>query len=105
MRSGIRSFISDTKRNNEYYKKIDNYTYVFKAQISIVDFCMVFEINDDYFEEVEGESDTLAGMILEMEGRIPETGFKCSYREFSFEIVEADNKHIIKIKASRKNEE
>ncbi len=95
----------DKEPENEYYKKIDNYTYIFKAQISIVDFCKVFEINDDYFEEVEGESDTLAGMILEMEGRIPETGFKCSYREFSFEIVEADNKHIIKIKASRKNEE
>lgn len=95
----------DKEPENEYYKKIDNDTYVFKAQISIVDFSKVFEIDDDYFEEVKGESDTLAGMILEMEGRIPEVGFKCEYKEFSFEIVEADNKHIIKIKVSRKNEE
>ena len=94
----------DKEPENEYYKKIDNDTYVFKAQISIVDFSKVFEIDDDYFEEVKGESDTLAGMILEMEGRIPEVGFKCEYKEFFFEIVEADNKHIIKIKVSRKNE-
>ena len=60
--------------------------------------------NDDYFEEIEGESDTLAGMILEMEGRIPEVGFKSSYKEFTFEIVESDNKHIIKIKVIRKDE-
>ena len=95
----------DKEPENEYYKKIDNETYIFKAQISIVDFCKVFEIDDDYFEEVEGESDTLAGMILEIEGRIPEAGFKCSYNDFTFEIVEADKKHIIKIKVTRKNEE
>ena len=95
----------DKEPENEYYKKIDNETYVFKAQISIVDFCKVFEIDDDYFEEIEGESDTLAGMILEIEGRIPEIGFKCSYNDFSFEIVEADKKRIIKIKVTRKNEE
>ena len=95
----------DKEPENEYYKKIDNETYIFKAQISIVDFCKVFEIDDDYFEEIEGESDTLAGMILEIEGRIPEAGFKCSYNDFSFEIVESDKKHIIKIKVTRKNEE
>lgn len=95
----------DKEPENEYYKKIDNGTYIFKAQISIVDFCKVFEIDDDYFEEIEGESDTLAGMILEIEGRIPEVGFKCSYKDFTFEIVEADKKRIIKIKVTRKNEE
>ena len=88
----------DKEPENDNYKKIDNETYIFKAQISIVDFCKVFSIDDDYFEEIEGESDTLAGIILEMEGRIPEKGFKSSYKEFTFEIVESDNKHIIKIK-------
>lgn len=95
----------DKEPENEYYKKIDNDTYVFKAQISLIDFCRVFGINDDYFREIEGESDTLAGMILEMEGRIPEVGFKCNYREYTFEIVESDKKRIIRIKVTRKNEE
>ena len=94
----------DKEPENDNYKKIDNNTYIFKAQISIVDFCKVFGIDDDYFEEIEGESDTLAGLILEMEGRIPEAGFKSSYKEFTFEIVESDNRHIIKIKVTRKDE-
>lgn len=94
----------DKEPENDNYKKIDNETYIFKAQISIVDFCKVLNINDDFFEEIEGESDTLAGMILEMEGRIPEVGFKSFYKDFTFEIIESDNKHIIKIKVSRKNE-
>ena len=94
----------DKEPENDNYKKIDNETYIFKAQISIVDFCKVYGIDDDYFEEIEGESDTLAGMILEMEGRIPEAGFKSSYKDFTFEIVESDNRHIIKIKVIRKDE-
>ena len=95
----------DKEPENDNYKKIDNNTYIFKAQISLLDFCKVFAIDDDYFREIEGESDTIAGMILEMEGRIPEVGFKCYYNDFSFEIVESDRKRIIKIKVIRKNEE
>ena len=95
----------DKEPENDNYKKIDNETYIFKAQISRVDFCKVYGIDDDYFEEIEGESDTLAGMILEMEGRIPEAGFKSSYKDFTFEIVESDNRHIIKIKVIRKKDE
>ena len=86
-------------------KEIDYNTYIFKAQISLIDFCKIFSIDDDYFAEIEGESDTLAGLILEMEGRIPEIGFKCTYKQFSFEITEADNKHLIKIKVIYQNEE
>lgn len=94
----------DKEPENDNYKKIDNNTYIFKAQISIIDFCRVFAIDDDYFKEVEGESDTLAGMILEMEGRIPEVGFRCVYQSFTFEVVESDKKHIVKIKVIYKNE-
>lgn len=95
----------DKEPENDNYKKIDDNTYIFKAQISLVDFCKIFSIDDDYFAEIEGESDTLAGMILEMEGRIPEIGFKCTHKQFSFEITEADNKHLIKIKVIYQNEE
>lgn len=95
----------DKEPENDNYKKIDDNTYIFKAQISLIDFCKIFSIDDDYFAEIEGESDTLAGLILEMEGRIPEIGFKCTYKQFSFEITEADNKHLIKIKVIYQNEE
>lgn len=93
----------DKEPENEYYKMIDADTYLFKAQISIVDLCKVIGVDDYYFEEIEGESDTLAGLILEKEGRIPEVGFKCDFRDFNFEVMEADNKHLIRIKVTRNN--
>lgn len=95
----------DKEPENDNYKKVDDNTYIFKAQISLVDFCKIFSIDDDYFAEIEGESDTLAGLILEKEGRIPEVGFKCNYKNFYFEITEADKKHLIKIKVIYQNEE
>lgn len=91
----------DAITENKNYHKIDDKTYVFQAQISLVDFCKVFQINDLYFDDVKGESDTLGGMILEMEGRIPEAGFSTSFGDFVFQIEKADKRHIIEIKVTR----
>ena len=88
----------DTVVENQNYRKIDDKTYVFQAQTSLVDFCKVFDINDFYFEDIKGESDTLAGLILEMEGRIPQASFSTSYKEFVFQVEKADKRRIIEIK-------
>ena len=90
----------DAVAENQNYKKIDDKTYVFQAQTSLVDFCKVFDINEFYFEDIKGESDTLAGLILEMEGRIPQAGFSTSYKEFVFQIEKADKRRIIEIKVT-----
>ena len=88
----------DNVKQEQHYTKIDDNTYLFKAQTSIVDFCKVFNLNEDYFEESQGEADTLAGLVLEIEGRIPEVGFSFNLEKFNFEITEADHRRIIQIK-------
>lgn len=90
----------DVVTENANYKKIDDKTYIFQAHTSLVDFCKVFDINELYFEDIRGESDTLAGLILEMEGRIPQAGFSISYKEFAFQIEKADKRRIIEIKVT-----
>ena len=90
----------DVVAENQNYKKIDDKTYIFKAQTSLVDFCKVFEINELYFEDIKGESDTLAGLILEKESRIPPAGFSTSYKEFVCKIEKADKRRIIEIKVT-----
>ena len=90
----------DAVVENKNYKKIDDKTYIFQAHTSLVDFCKVFDINELYFENIKGESDTLAGLILEMEGRIPQAGFSTSYKEFVFQIEKADKRRIIEIKVT-----
>lgn len=88
----------DNVKQEQHYTKIDDNTYLFKAQTSIVDFCKVFNLNEDYFEELQGEADTLAGLVLEIEGRIPEIGFSFNVEKFNFEITDADPRKIIQIK-------
>ena len=88
----------DNVKQEQHYTKIDDTTYLFKAQTSIVDFCKVFNLDEDYFEELQGEADTLAGLVLEIEGRIPEIGFSFNVEKFNFEITEADPRKIIQIK-------
>lgn len=90
----------DAVNDNKFYHKIDDNTYIFQGQTSLVDFCKVFDINELYFEEIKGESDTLAGLILEMEGRIPVAGYSTSYKEFGFVIEKADKRRIIEIKVT-----
>jgi len=88
----------DNVKEEQHYTKLDENTYLFKAQTSIVDFCKVFNLSEDYFEPMQGEAETLAGLVLEIEGRIPEVGFKFNLEKFQFEITEADSRKIIQIK-------
>ena len=88
----------DNVKQEQHYTKIDDSTYLFKAQTSIVDFCKVFNVSENYFEPMQGEADTLAGLVLEIEGRIPEVGFSFNIEKFHFEITEADTRNIIQIK-------
>ena len=88
----------DQTTEEEHYKKLDDGSYLFKAQTSIVDFCKVFGVDEDYFEPMQGEADTLAGLILEIEGRIPEIGFRFNFEKFHMEITDADPKRIKEVK-------
>ena len=88
----------DETNKEEHYTKLDDGSYLFKAQTSIVDFCKVFGVDENYFEPMQGEADTLAGLILEIEGRIPEIGFKFNFEKFNMEITDADTKRIKEVK-------
>lgn len=95
----------DEEAQEKHYTKVDDHTYLFKAQTSLVDFCKVFGLDEDYFEPMQGEADTLAGLILEIEGRIPEVGFKFNFERFALEITDADTRKIIEVKVTFDEEE
>lgn len=91
---------SDSGTEEFVFNKIDEHTYLFEGKTTINDFCKILDINDEIFDEVKGESDSLAGLILELEGKIPEQGEETSYLNFTFKVVEVDLKRIKRIRVT-----
>jgi len=94
--------ISDEhEAEEELYTKTGENRYLFEGKILLNDFFKVFEMEDDYFDEIRGEADTLAGLILELRGKIPDKGEILRYRDFTFRIMDADKRRIRKIEVTR----
>ncbi|WP_299156109.1 gliding motility-associated protein GldE [uncultured Tenacibaculum sp.] len=84
------------------YSKLDENNYIFEGKITIKDFCRVLEDEDvDKFEDAKGESETIAGFILEISGKFPKKGEKINFSKYTFTIEVIDKKRIKQIKATR----
>lgn len=80
------------------YSKLDDQNYVFEASIPLIDLCRVLELPKDRFTLVDGESDTLAGLVLELAGKFLEKGEEISHDEFTFKVESVDQRKLIRIK-------
>jgi gliding motility-associated protein GldE len=97
--------ITDESDEDEVlYRKLDDRTFIFEGKILLNDLYKVLGLEDDPFEDVRGESETLAGLILELTGEIPEKDQVVKYRNFSFMIESADRRRIKQIRVEINNE-
>jgi gliding motility-associated protein GldE len=80
------------------YRKIDKNIYVFDGSTALIDFYKVLKIEGEEFEQLKGESDTLAGFILEQTGYIPVKNEKIRFKNFEFIIEAADKRRVKQIK-------
>ncbi|MAR64838.1 MAG: magnesium/cobalt efflux protein [Flammeovirgaceae bacterium] len=85
-----------------YYKKIDNNTFLFDGKTSLNDLCKVMSINKSFFDLSKGESESLGGLILELNSKIPSIGDKIKYDKFIFTIMSVDNKRIKRVRIFKK---
>jgi CBS domain containing-hemolysin-like protein len=69
-----------------------------------VDFCKIVDVDYSVFNEIKGDSDSLAGLILEVNGEIPKQNKVLEIAGFLFTIIESDKRKIIKIKTKLPNE-
>lgn len=90
----------DSESDEIHYTKIDDHTYLFEGKTLLNDFCKVLEIDDRIFQEVKGESDTLAGLVLEMAGKIPEADEQFTFNNFTFKPEVVDKRSIKRIRVS-----
>ena len=87
------------------YSKIDVNNYIFDGKITIKDFCKVLEdTNEEKFEDYKGESETIAGFILEISGKFPKIGEKINFDIYTFTIEALDRKRIKQLKVTRNHE-
>ena len=90
--------------NDEYdeeekpYTRINANTYVFEGKTLLSDFFKILDLDDETFEEVQGDADSLAGLLLEIKGDFPELHERIDFQNFTFEVTELDGHRISKIK-------
>ena len=81
------------------YSKLDEKTYVFEAKISLKDFFKVIHLEEtELFESVKGDSETLAGLLLEIAKRFPKKGQKIRFERYIFTVEEIDQMRIKQVK-------
>lgn len=86
----------DTDEN--IYSKLDNNNFIFEGKLSLIDFLKIVKGKSDFFDQIKGESDTIAGLIIEKEGKILKIGESTYISPYTFIIESADKKRINRIK-------
>ncbi len=83
------------------YRKIDEENYIFEGKMLINDMCRVMGLPYDPFDDVRGESDSLAGLVLEISGKFPTVNEKISYNNFDFTILSIEKFRIGRVKVEK----
>ncbi len=82
------------------FSKLDEHNYVFEGKVTIGDFCRTIEIDEALLQTHKGGADTLAGLIMEIAGRIPEKNEKIKFENLLFTIEAADKRRIQRVKVT-----
>ena len=85
-------------------KRMEDGTYIFEGRTMINDVCKVMNLPPDTFDQVRGESDSLAGLILEVAGEIPKAGDIVVVGDFEFKIEDVEKNRIRKVQVSIKHQ-
>ena len=80
------------------YSKLNYNTFVFEGKTLMSDFCRIINVPDDEFADVEGDAESLAGLLLELKGDFPSMHEKFEYKNYTFEIMGMEGRRISSIK-------
>ena len=86
--------------DDNVYSKLDEYNYIFDGKISLNDFLKITKAEIDFFDKIKGEYDTLAGLVLELEGNIPKIGTVYKITPFTIVVESADLRKIKRLKVT-----
>lgn len=81
-----------------HFKKLDDHNYIIEGKTLINDVCRFIGVSPDEFEEVRGDSDSLAGLVLEIAGKFPAVNEVVHFKNYDFTVMEVDKMRVAKIK-------
>lgn len=81
-----------------FFQEIDPNTFIFEGKVSLNDFCKKLELDSQAFDEVKGESESLGGLLLEINSKLPKNGKKIRFGDFKFTVLAVDARKIKKVK-------
>ncbi len=87
------------------YNKLDENTFIFEGRTSLNDFGKIIGEDPSYFDEVKGESESIGGLLLEINSKLPRAGEKINFRKYVFTAVSVDNKRIKRVRVFIKRDE
>ena len=82
------------------YSKVDDKNYVFEGKTSIKDFSKVIAIDEEFFEEEKGETETLAGFIIEISKKFPKKDEILKFEHLTFKIEAMDKRRVKQVKVT-----
>ena len=80
------------------YRKIDQNTYLFEGKMLLNDVCRIIGVDSDKLEQIRGDADSLAGLLLELTGRMPERGEEFAMAGMSFTVIAVSSRRIEKVR-------
>ena len=80
------------------YTKLASNTYLFEGKTLLKDFLKILNLPDDEFDDIEGDADSLAGLLLEIKGDFPAVHEILIYKDYKFEVLEIEERRISKVK-------
>jgi gliding motility-associated protein gldE len=80
------------------YTKLASNTYLFEGKTLLKDFLKILNLPDDEFDDIEGDADSLAGLLLEIKGDFPAVHEVLMYKDYKFEVLEIEERRISKVK-------
>ena len=85
-----------------FYSKLDDNTFIFDGKTALTDVVKVMDINDESFEEIRGEAESIGGLVVELSGRIPRPKEQIEFGEFVFTVELSDRRRVRRVKVSKK---
>ena len=82
------------------YTKLASNTYLFEGKTLLKDFLKILNLPDDEFDDIEGDADSLAGLLLEIKGDFPAVHEVLIYKDYKFEVLEIEERRISKVKVT-----